>query len=204
MSNSALRKSSQTLRLLAAALAVTSAPAIAQEALSPPWGVYGGVAGGFAPSQRQCHGASREACERLTFGSKIFAGYQLTPGLAAEINYFYFNGIETGYTTAYSADIGKVRESGRAYTLGINWSVELLHSITNHIKVGLARSSKMQTFSPRSGSEYSTKDIKTVPYLGAGLSYSLTNNLKFDSGFDYLIDGHDSRYLFSLGLSVEY
>lgn len=167
-------------------------------------GLYGGVAGGFSASQRDCQGASKDACERASYGHKLFAGYKMTPGLAAEVNYFYFNGVNTDYTTQQNASTARVRESARAMTLGINWSVELINGFTNHIKVGMARSKKMLTSTPYTGADVKQTVYSTAPYLGAGISYSMSDSVKFDTGFDYIIDGHDSRYLFSVGVSGEF
>lgn len=128
----------------------------------------------------------------------------MTPGLAAELNHFYFNGIETGYTSEQNATVGKVRESAKATTLGIDWSVELLNSFTNHLKIGVARLETTRLNMVRTGSDYTESAYKTAPYVGAGISFSLTNNLRFDSGFDYIINGHESRYLFALGLTADY
>jgi hypothetical protein len=165
---------------------------------------YAGVAGGFSASQRECHGAPEDACDRVAFGHKIFGGWNVTPNVAAEINYFYFGGVNTIYEAARDPKVAKVRESARAMTLGINWSVEIFQIATNNIRVGLARTNKLQDVTLQAGGSQHLSEYATAPYLGLGLSMGMNQNVRLSMGYDYIIDGHDSRHLFSIGIAGEY
>jgi hypothetical protein len=203
MSTTALRKSSQTLRLLAAALAVSSAlPAVAQEARSAPWGVYGGATFGVGVSQWECG----TTCDRAVFSGKLFGGKRLTPGLAAEVNYLFFGGVDRANDTPRQAITGVAseRQKFRAITLGINWEVELLNDITNSLRVGMAFTRTASKFTYANGSSNELNDYSRAPYFGAGLSYQVARDLRILSSFDYIIDGHQSHYLFSVGAGSEF
>jgi hypothetical protein len=205
MSTTALRKSSQTLRLLAAALAVSSAlPAVAQEALSSPWGVYGGATFGVGASQREC--SQTTVCERAVFSGKVFGGKRLTPGLAAEINYLFFGGYNSANDSARQAETGIVsdRQKFRALTVGINWEVELINGFTNSLRIGMAFTRRADELTYTNGTFKQVNDYSRAPYLGAGISYQLFGNLRAVSSFDYIIDGHESHYLFSVGAASEF
>ncbi|MDE2400057.1 MAG: outer membrane beta-barrel protein [Burkholderiales bacterium] len=203
MSNQAFRKSSSLKRLSLAALAACGVLA-SSVAMAEGFSGYAGIAGGFAPSQRQCHGATEGACDRLGFGSKLFGGWNVTPNVAAEINYFYFGGINTDYDIAQNATTSRVRESARAVTLGLNWSIELFSFATNNIRLGLARTQNNKELTNRVGAATMERDYATAPYLGLGLSMQLNRNVRVLSGYDYIIDGHDSRHLFSVGVQGEF
>jgi hypothetical protein len=165
---------------------------------------YAGVAGGFLASQRQCNGAKEGACDRVSYGHKIFGGWNVTPNVAAEINYFYFGGVNTIYDQAQNATVATDRQSGQAYTLGINWNVEILAGLTNHIRLGLARNKTVNDLTLQGGGTQHVSDYNTAPYLGLGLSLPFNSYVRMTTGYDYIIDGHLSRHLFSVGVTGEY
>jgi Outer membrane protein beta-barrel domain len=203
MSTSALRKSSPTLRLLAAALALSSAaPAMAQEARSAPLGIYGGATFGVGASQWECG----TTCDRAVFSGKVFGGKRLTPGLAAEVNYLFFGGQDRANDTGRQAATGiaSERQKFRALTVGINWEVELLNDITNSLRVGMAFTRRASEYTYVDGSFKQINDYSRAPYFGAGLSYQLMRDMRLLASFDYIIDGHESHYLFSVGAGAEF
>jgi hypothetical protein len=176
------------------------------EIQSAPLGVYVGVAGGFAPSHRVCEGNSPDACDRLTFGNKLTAGWHAYNDVAIEVNYLYFNGVNRDFGTNPSNPTAPSRQrvSARALTAGIDWHVALLHDITNHIRVGAARYQKTTQSALSNGTSVNSDVYKTVPYLGAGLSYTVNDYFRIESAFDYLFAGHDSRHLLSIGAYADF
>lgn len=175
------------------------------EIQSAPLGVYVGVSGGFAPSNRVCQGNPPESCDRLTFAHKISAGWHAYNDVALEVNYLYFNGVNRDYNVVNSASsVSRDRVSARAMTFGIDWHVDLLNDVTNHIRVGVARNLKTTQRYFGNGSTQQSNDYKTVPYLGAGLSFAVNDYFRVESAFDYIFAGQDSRHLLSLGAYADF
>ncbi|MBI3380910.1 MAG: hypothetical protein HY019_02790 [Aquabacterium sp.] len=202
MSTSAPSKYSKTLSTLAAALSLVSLSAMAQERESAPLGIYGGGAFGVGAAQWEC-GTS---CNRATFSGKFFGGKRLTPGLAAEVNYMFFGGLDRANDTATTASTGvaAVRQKMRALSVGINWEVELLNDFTNSLRVGWAFTRKDQNLTRAGGATERVIDYGSAPYFGAGLSYQFARDMRLLSSFDYVVKGHESYYLFGVGGSMEF
>ena len=169
---------------------------------SSPWGVYAGVAGGFAPSHRVCEGVDKTTCDRLPFAHKFFAGYEVTNDVALEVAHLYFNGVNRNYTNAQNATVSLERQSAKALEFGMDWHIQLLNDVTNHIRLGIARKVEMTHTYFRTGQESNSDVYKTVPYLGAGLSYALNDLVHFDMAFDYIFNASESRHLLSLGVTA--
>jgi len=202
MSTSATRKHFNLLPTLAAALSLVSLSAVAQTPRSAPLGIYGGGSFGVGAAQWHCN----DVCDRAVFSGKIFGGKRLTPGLAAEVNYMFFGGLDNGNNQAQTdaSGISAVRQKFRAVTVGINWEVELLQDFTNHLRVGWAFTRRTQKVTDAAGGFSEVKDYGSAPYFGAGLSFRLTEEIRLVNGFDYVIDGRNSYYLFSVGASAEF
>ena len=202
MTTFAKRKNSTASTVLAAALSVVSLSAMAQVPQSAPLGIYGGANFGVGAAQWEC-GTS---CNRATFSGKVFGGKRLTPGLAAEVNYMFFGGLDRANDTAKAAQTGisSERQKYRAVTVGINWEVELLEDFTNHLRVGWAFTRRSDQIAYANGSKARVKTYGGAPYFGAGLSFRVTEQLRLVNGFDYVIDGKQSYYLFSVGASTEF
>lgn len=202
MSTSAPSKYSKTLSTLAAALSLVSLSAMAQERESAPLGIYGGGAFGVGAAQWEC-GTS---CNRATFSGKFFGGKRLTPGLAAEVNYMFFGGLDRANDSATTASTGvaAVRQKMRALSVGINWEVELLNDFTNSLRVGWAFTRRDQNITYAGGTTERVNDYGSAPYFGAGLSYQFARDMRLLSSFDYVVKGHESYYLFGIGGSMEF
>ena len=116
MSTIASRKISRTLSTLAvAALSVLGSSAMAEEELKPAarqWGIYAGGNIGVGAAQWDCD----VACDRARLSGKVFGGKRLTPGLAAEINYMVFGGMNRSYGTPRADSVLAERRSVRALT----------------------------------------------------------------------------------------
>lgn len=201
----ASRKISRSLSTLAVAtLSLLGSSAMAQD-LQPqarPWGIYAGGSLGVAASQRDCD----MSCDRARMSGKIFGGKRLTPGLAAELNYMIFGGMNgvNGPAKNASTGVASERMSVRALTAGINWEVELLEGFTNQIRVGWAFKRTDKDLELNGGAVKHVRDYKTSPYVGVGLAMNITRNVRLLQSFDYIIDGKDSLYLFTVGASAEF
>ncbi|MFT3856125.1 MAG: outer membrane beta-barrel protein [Aquabacterium sp.] len=204
MSTSATRQKFKLQCTLAAALTLVAASAFAQTPKPPMAGVYVGATAGIGASQWSC--ADFTTCNRAAFSGKAFGGYRMTPGLAAEINYIYFGANERTNDGGQEAATGISvdRQKTRSITLGINWEVELLHHFTNHLRAGWAFSRKENKVTADTGAVTTTTEYNGSPYVGAGLSFRVNENVRLLSSFDYVVDGHDSNYLFSIGASAEF
>lgn len=205
MSISASRKIFASLSTMAlAALSLTSVSAMAQELKpeSAPLGLYAGATFGLSAAQWHC-GSS---CDRVTFSGKLFGGKRITPGLAAEVNYMFFGGMDRANDTARTAETGEaaMRQKERAVTLGINWEVELKHGFTNQLRAGWAFTRQDQKITTADNTEVRKMVYDSAPYVGAGIAFQVNREVKLLSGFDYIINGHESQYLFSVGASAEF
>lgn len=205
MSISASRKIFASLSTMAlAALSLTSVSAMAQELKpeSAPLGLYAGATFGLSAAQWHC-GSS---CDRVTFSGKLFGGKRITPGLAAEVNYMFFGGMDRANDAARTAETGEaaMRQKERAVTVGINWEVELKHGFTNQLRAGWAFTRQDQKITKADNTEVRKMVYDSAPYVGAGIAFQVNREVKLLSGFDYIINGHESQYLFSVGASAEF
>ena len=206
MSTIASRKISRTLSTLAvAALSVFGSSAMADTELQPqsrPWGIYAGGNLGVGAAQWDCD----VSCDRARLSGKVIGGKRLTPGLAAELNYMIFGGMNRANGTAQSmaTNIATERRSTRVLTAGINWEVELLEGFTNQIRVGWALKRVENEQVLVGGAERTVRDYRQAPYVGVGLAMNISRNIRLLQSFDYIIDGQESLYLFSVGASAEF
>jgi len=206
MNTIALRKHVSLAAAASALLMSVSLSAQAQQSdmtvQTAPLGLYGGVTAGIGINNWKCD----VSCDRAVFSGKLFGGKRLTPGLAAEINYIVFGQTQRSNSQAATAALGYAIEKRKvhAYTLGINWEVELLNSITNQLRFGWAAVEQKNTRTLAGGALSETKNHLTAPYLGAGLAFQLTRQVKLLTSADFIIKGHESQYLVSAGASAEF
>lgn len=204
MSTSAPSKISKSLSMLVAASSLVSLSAMAQMRESRPLGIYGG--GAFGVGVAQWPESDSTTTNRAVFSGKFFGGKRLTPGLAAEINYLFFGALDRANdaTKAAATGVASLRQKERALTLNINWEVELLNDFTNQLRFGWARTRKDERIVYADGSTASRISYDGAPYLGAGLAFQATREVKLLSNFDYIVNGHESYYLFSVGAAAEF
>lgn len=205
MNATAFRFSSSLVSAAAAALLMTagvSAQAQELQPVSPQWGVYGGGTAGIGVTNGLC----TAPCSNNTFAGKIFGGKRLTPGLAAEVNLLMFGETERVNDQAHINAGGTAKETvrSRALTLGINWEVELIQDFTNQIRVGWAFVNQKKRMLSGNNVETRADRRLNAPYLGAGIAFRLTRDIKLLSAADFVIDGHEGMYLFSIGASAEF
>jgi opacity protein-like surface antigen len=204
MSKFASRTISSFVAALPLALAVAGSSVSAQTMQPQPraLGVYAGANAGVGVYEWDC-GTS---CGRTSFSGKLFGGKRLTPGLAAEINYMFFGRVDNANSPTLAAATGISAEKRKvsAITVGINWEVELLHDVTNHLRIGMARVKRDSDIERVGGAVESVSSYRTAPHVGAGLSLQVVRDIRINTNFDYIIDGDNSMYLFSVGGSFEF
>ncbi len=170
---------------------------MAQVPRSPLVGVYLGATAGIGAAQWRCY----TDCNRASFSGKGFIGYRMTPGLGAEINHLYFGGMDR---TNDEQNIANERMVTRAQTYGVNWEVELLHHFVNSLRIGWAFTHRNSAMQYSDGSTGSVKKHGSALYLGAGLAFRVNETTRLLSSADYIVDGHNSLYLFSIGAQTEF
>ncbi len=201
------RPSFSLVSAAAALLMLVSASAQAQSAgqlqpASAPLGIYGGATAGFGINNWQCDAT----CDRSAFSGKLFAGKRLTPGLAAEVNYFIFGKTTRSNANTAAQAMGYATEERgvRAWSFGINWEVELVQEFTNQIRLGWGTLQHTNDRLLLNNSTVTVKENFTAPYIGAGLAFRLTRDLKLVSSVDAFFKGHNSQYLLSVGGMAEF
>ena len=203
--NAPVTRSPLSLASVAAALLMSVSASAQAQVLAPadaPLGAYVGGTAGFGINNWQCDAT----CDRSTFSGKIFAGKRLTPGLAAEVNYFMFGKTTRSNANAAAQAMGYATEdrSVRAFTLNINWEVELIQDFTNQIRFGWASLEQTNDRLLLNNTMVRSKQHNTAPYLGAGLAFRLTRDIKLVSTVDAFFKGHNSQYLVSVGGMAEF
>lgn len=171
-----------------------------------PGSVYGSASMSLLEAGYECQGSA--VCEHTRMGGKLSGGYYFTPNLAAEISYYYlgsFRSTKDGVVPAGQPVETRLRNSGMSF--GINWSNELFQVLTQHIRFGLAivRTDGYIVQSTGTGPvienvhEYTTK-----PYLGLGLSYQMSQHVRFYQGYDILRNKRNEHiHVLSMGLGIE-
>ncbi len=193
---------SLSFKRLSLAAAVVSSVLAGSVAQASPFSAYAGATIGLAPNAQNCYGQS--TCDRVSGGGKAYAGWNVTPNVAAEINYFYF-GANNGALP--DPDNTKVRNSARALSLGMNWNIEMFETMTSNIRLGVARTRNRSDFINVKGVASSDTDDTTGVYFGLGLTIPFNSNLRFVTGYDFISvsgAGNRSRHLLGGGLQAEF
>jgi hypothetical protein len=151
----------------------------------------GGSLGLMAQTKVSCGGAL--VCDRPLIGGKLFGGWRLTPGLAVEINQYYLGKSKLEDTTPGVVNSSYVTpttlfvtERNRGFGVGINWEIETFRELTSHVRLGVARMETEVTRLDKVAGLVNSKEAKVRPYIGVGLSMQLTENLRFQTGIDWL------------------
>jgi opacity protein-like surface antigen len=189
----------------AAALLMTLGAAAQAQELTPAraqFGIYGGGTFGLGVTNGLCSAP----CSNNTYAGKIFGGKRLTPGLAAEVNYLMFGESERVNDQARidAGSAAKEQVRARALTVGINWEVELIQDFTNQIRVGWAFVKQKKRYLSETNVQTSETRRLNAPYIGAGIAFRLTRDIKLMSSADFVVNGHEGMYLFGVGASAEF
>lgn len=194
---------------------------------SDPAHVNGYVGIGFGPQVKTgCDSA--DTCESGGTAWKIFGGYRFTPSLATEISYYYL-GDQTrtwsstnpgrpseSYIDATNTQqldpVEKEKFTTQALGIGLALESEMFPNVfsgrfVQHLRVGLAASrvKKELTVAGASGDYkvFRTKN-RVFPYVGAGLSYSLSPRMKVFTSADALINPDRKHFVLTFGGGGEF
>lgn len=203
-------KSSSFKKRLSLAIVAASSVLAGSSVMAEGFSGYLGTSVGLSPSSQSC---STDSCDRLTNGAKVFGGWNVTPNVSAEINFFYFGKVKSmGRPSAEVVE--DVSRDAEAVTVGINWNIEMLRQLTNHVRLGVARTrhtsyTTTTTYSfgtPTVGPEVKREETTTRPYIGIGLSIPFSSYLRFQTGYDFIWENkHDqSHHLLSAGITGEF
>ncbi|RZI81609.1 MAG: hypothetical protein EOP38_18740 [Rubrivivax sp.] len=210
MRTQALCKSSSFKKRLSLAVMVASGVLACSVAQAGGFSAYGGATVGLSPSAQAC--PTGADCERVAAGAKMFAGWNMTPNVAAEINYFYFGATASNSENPTASTVNK-RVSAKALALGFSWNIEMFETMASHLRAGVARvrnvSDIQTTTSGSPVSQVYSQDVKytTSPYFGAGFSIPFGRHLRVVTGYDFIYvggDGNRSRHLLSGGFQGEF
>lgn len=203
---------SLSFKRLSLAAAVVAGALAGSVVHAAPFSAYIGATAGLSPSAQSCDGY--DSCDRVAGGAKLFGGWNVTPNVAAEVNYFYFGKTDTGPSLSNK---NSRAVSAKAVSLGINWSIEMFQVATSNIRLGVARVKNRAdvgvTIPPVSNSAPSTvaysreTDTTTSPYIGVGLSFPFNRHVRMVMGYDFLqISGGNNRnrHLLSGGFQGEF
>jgi len=178
-----------------------SAQAQELQPVAAPAGVYVGATAGIGLNNWKCD----VSCDRANFSGKVFAGKRMTPGLAAEVNYFMFGSVKRSNSATTAKVLGYDSQDRRAsaWTAGINWEVDLINDFTNQIRFGVAAVRNKDSFHKGAVTTKKTDNF-IAPYIGAGIAFRLTNSMKLLSNADIIQHGDKSEYLLSIGAMAEF
>lgn len=186
---------SLSFKRLSLAAAVVSSVLVGTAAQAEPFSAYVGATAGLSPSAQSCDGYSD--CDRVGAGGKLFGGWNVTPNVAAEVNYFYFGKTDTGPNLTNKASRAV---SAKAVSLGINWNIEMFERITSNIRLGVARVQNKADIASNTGVLSHTTDYTTSPYIGLGMSFPFNPHLRMVMGYDFIqVTGGSNRNRHLLG-----
>jgi hypothetical protein len=161
--------------------------------------VYGGVAGGVGIIPLSC--PSDASCKSNSFGYKVYLGYSDTDVIAGELGYINFG--KSKYHSGDDTIHGQFKAD--ALTVALAWRGLWGGGLTGVLRLGGASVQLKQTSD--NGVYDSGNGWK--PYLGLGLEYAATPNLKGAVSLDASDSGTDGGNsavlrLFSVGVQYQY
>lgn len=184
--------------ILAMLLAGSVAGAMAQ--------TYAGVSLGMGSFKIDCSGTL--GCTKSDLGGKVYGGYMLAPMVSAELGYVDFGSALTRSSSGgamVSASVEAV-----AVTAALALRAEVMPAWTGVARLGVAsvRSTRKNTVDATGVVYGEGSQMKTKPYLGLGLEYALTPQLKATLGADVtqatVDDSKGQVRLYSLGAQYAY
>lgn len=207
---------SLSFKRLSLAAAIVSGVLASSFVQAAPFSAYMGATAGLSITGQRCP-EQYPGCERVAAGAKMFGGWNVTPNVAAEINYFYFGQTRSDPVVKNLSDKSTHAISAKALAVGINWNIEMFEVAASNIRLGVARvKSRVDqgvTVPPVSNNASSTvvytqtNDYTTSPYIGLGLSFPFNRHLRMVIGYDFIsVSGADNRnrHLLSGGFQGEF
>lgn len=158
--------------MVAAAATVIAASASAE----------GYVGGAFGVSKLDFDCAETLSCDTSDTVWKLYGGYKINPGVAVEAGYVNFG--ETKYSYAFAGDAVQGKLSASAFTVGVAVHGDMTPKFSAVGRIGLAMVKAELTESLGSLS-VSESDTNARVYLGVGVAYAVTPEVKVTADLDF-------------------
>lgn len=158
--------------MVAAAATVIAASASAE----------GYVGGAFGVSKLDFDCAGTLSCDSSDTVWKLYGGYKINPGVAVEAGYVNFG--EAKYSYAYAGDTVQSKLSASAFTVGIAVHGELTPEFSAVGRIGLALV-KAELAESLGSLSVSDSDTNARLYLGVGVAYAVTPDVKVTADMDF-------------------
>lgn len=168
--------------------------------------VYIGAGAGLTNYAVDCDGA--ESCDTTSSGGKVYAGYAFTPNVAAEIGYLDFGKAKTsGYVNYYGSwYLLHVDLKSTAVTAAVALRAALSPSLSGVARFGVSQTKVTSQVYSGGAHAPDESQTKTKPYVGLGLEYGFTKNVKGTLSADFTqgeVEG-DSGSLRMVGVGLQY
>ncbi len=172
---------------------------------------YIGGSAGLTSFDVDCDGTTR--CDTSDAGLKLYAGYKFNPAFALELGYLDFGKVQAdGYLAGYVGGFyfsSPTFMSTQIDVSGVTVSAALRGAFTpalnGVLRLGIA-SITTESSAKLLGSSGSASETNAAPYLGLGLEYAFTKNLKGTVSADFSrfeVDG-ETGSVRMVGIGAQY
>lgn len=163
--------------VIAAAASMLSFNALAQG--------YVSAAVGPSDADIDCTGAA--TCDKTSTAVKLVGGYRFGSNFSGELGY-----MDLGKATASGSGIS-VEMKASALMLGVAYQAQLSPTWGANFRLGVA-SVKTRISGTVSGlGSASDSETNTVPYVGVGVNYAVSKNVKLEFGADFTRAEYDGE-----------
>lgn len=162
------------MKLHAIALAVAAASLASTAALAQG---YVSAAVGGSDSDISCPGGA--SCDKSDTAYKIVGGYSFGSGFAAELGYISFGKTKATLVGA------KAEVETTGVMLGLAYQAQFNNQWGGNVRLGAARMKADVTGAVPGFGNSGDSDTKTVPYLGLGVNYAFTKNVRAELSADF-------------------
>jgi OmpA-OmpF porin, OOP family len=180
------------MKKIGMALAAVCATVISSGAMAQ---AYVGGAVGAGKVNLSCEGTDN--CDRSGTAYKLFGGYSVAGGGIFEAGFLNFGNLE-GNIEGISADL-----KTRAFTISAGYRGEIANGWGVNARLGLA---KVKSELSLLGISVSQTEYK--PYVGLGVNYALTKQIRLEAGADFTRgELSEAKYLvraFTAGVSYDF
>lgn len=168
--------------------------------------VYVGGAVGQARVNLSCEDFDL-GCDKSDTGHKVYAGYKFNPLIAIEGAYVNFGKATRGYTEDGYRVTESFEASGPIVAAAFRYAAHPQLSLVG--RVGLSfLSTKFKASAPNYPFAYSTTDESVQGYVGVGVEFAMTKNLRLTADADFttaeVMDEKGAVRLLSAGLQYAF
>lgn len=138
---------------------------------------YVSAAAGASRADIDCGGTL--SCDKNDTAYKIVGGYGFGSGFAAELGYISFGKAKASAAGARA----EVETTG--VMLGLAYQAQFNNQWGGNVRLGAARMKADVTGAVSGFGSAADSDTKTVPYLGLGVNYAFTRNVRAELSADF-------------------